>query len=531
MKKTPILATLTLLLAGLFFCQNSFAAGQVMVSWPKNTEPNIVSYKVFYTTTSGIYSDFVSVAQDATNCPDTTCSYLLGGLTEDTTWYFAVKAVDSNSLESVYYSPESSEYIQNQYGVGAITVGQLVTGQSSGLYDLFIYADNTYNLTFVTNNSPSVSISVDQVEYIEGSFATITPSGTDPEGDPITYTCYADGIALPGFTTDGLSVGNHSVHCTADDGFSTADSNFITINVLDGPHIGLPASITLTAMVGDVSVSGDFSVTNLGAGNMNWDISTTSGMLSFSSYSGVNDTVVTLTADTSTLEAGDYFGDVVVTSPDADNSPQTIPVTVSVMYPGIAFGAISSSQAGTPGATFPFETAGLDRLLIVAIGSDNAGTNNVIGVTYGGVSMTRIAEVRKAGNERWMSLFYLLNPAIGTNDVVVNASGSNTWTQAAYYTGVGGLVESTTNISTGATTFNTTLATTIDGSWVIGYGGNGSGTNIIGTGTTIRGAVGVNNIMDTNGPINPAGNITLQLKYGINTGWGSIVVSFKPAGS
>ena len=524
---TLIMATLVLLTAGLFFSQKTFAAGQTLVSWPENTETNIASYKVFYSTTSGQYSDFVSVTP-ANVCSAGNCEYLLGGLTEDATWYFAVKAVDNNGFESVYYSPEASEYIQNQYGVGTITVSQLVAGQSSGDYSIHINADGTYIMSFVGNGAPNVTISVDQTEYIEGNYATITPNGTDPEGDALTYTCYADGIEFAGFTTNNLTVGSHNVYCAASDGINSATSDSVQVTVLDGPHIGAPSSITLTAEVGDVSVSQNFTVQNQGYGNMDWEISTTSGMLSFNQTSGTNDTVVTVTADTSTLEAGTYYGDIVVTSSDVDNSPQTVPVEVNVVYPGIDFGAASSNMAGTPGVTFPFETNGLYRLLIVAVGSDNAASNNVIGVTYGGISLIKISEVRKSGNERWISLFYLLDPPTGSNNVVVSATGSNTWAQAAYYTGVGGFVESATNISGGASTYNATLTTTVSGSWVIGYGGNTSGTNIPGVGTTVRGNIGVNNIMDANGPIDPAGITTLQLKYGSTTGWGSIIASFRP---
>lgn len=103
------------------------------------------------------------------------------------------------------------------------------------------------------------------------------------------------------------------------------------ISSIPDPHIGLPENIVLSAVDGDNFTSGDFAITNQGGEDMNWDISTTSGTLSFSPNSGVNDTVVTITADISGLGSGDHFVDFIVTSPDADNSPQTIPVTINVL--------------------------------------------------------------------------------------------------------------------------------------------------------------------------------------------------------
>src|SRR3954468_16022523 len=86
--------------------------------------------------------------------------------------------------------------------------------------------------------------------------------------------------------------------------------------------------------------------------------------------------------------------------------------------------------------TFSHSCAGSDRCLIVTALGDQ--TNDLItGVTYNGVAMT-LAAKRPPTGDRWLYLFYLLNPASGSNSVVVTASGTTyILTGAASYTGVG----------------------------------------------------------------------------------------------
>jgi chitodextrinase len=65
---------------------------QVMLSWSGNNESDLASYKIFYGTTSGIYTQSVSVG--------TATRYTLTGLSNDTTYYFVVVATDSSGNQS-----------------------------------------------------------------------------------------------------------------------------------------------------------------------------------------------------------------------------------------------------------------------------------------------------------------------------------------------------------------------------------------------------------------------------------------------
>jgi hypothetical protein len=70
----------------------SAATGSVTVTWDANTEPDVVSYTVFYGTQSGVYPLSKSVGNIT--------SYTVDGLTEGQTYYFAVQAISSDGLGS-----------------------------------------------------------------------------------------------------------------------------------------------------------------------------------------------------------------------------------------------------------------------------------------------------------------------------------------------------------------------------------------------------------------------------------------------
>ena len=76
--------------------------------------------------------------------------------------------------------------------------------------------------------------------------------------------------------------------------------------------------------------------------------------------------------------------------------------------------------------------AGTDRILFVGV---SASTDLVTGVTYNGVAMTLVGKKNiSSGGQGY--LFVLVNPASGSNNVAISASGSTTITgMAVSYTG------------------------------------------------------------------------------------------------
>jgi hypothetical protein len=81
-----------LVLALLALCAAPAFAGSVTVTWDRNTEPDVVSYSVFWGTQSGVYTFSQAVGNVTT--------YTVNDLTPGATYYFAVQAVSSDGLTS-----------------------------------------------------------------------------------------------------------------------------------------------------------------------------------------------------------------------------------------------------------------------------------------------------------------------------------------------------------------------------------------------------------------------------------------------
>jgi hypothetical protein len=83
----------------LCFFAAAAAAADVSLSWDPNTEADLAGYKIYYGTTSGVYSTIISAglqtAYTVTNLPAGT-------------YYFAVTAINSSGLEGGYSNEVST---------------------------------------------------------------------------------------------------------------------------------------------------------------------------------------------------------------------------------------------------------------------------------------------------------------------------------------------------------------------------------------------------------------------------------------
>lgn len=196
----------------------------------------------------------------------------------------------------------------------------------------------------------------------------------------------------------------------------------------------------------------------------------------------------------------------------------------------IAFDATTITNFFTNGAvtsvTISHTTYGLDRLLLVPI---EITANAVSGVTYAGTVMTYVDSVQSP-SDRYKVLYYLLNPALGANNIIASYSSSQSQTIVGgyNYTGVkktGGFDTSSTNTATASTTFSTTL-TAAGNTWTMMVWRDNNGGNVTaGSGTTVR--LASEGLCDSNG--NVSGSTTLNLS-GSSRNWGGIMVSFYEEG-
>lgn len=208
----------------------------------------------------------------------------------------------------------------------------------------------------------------------------------------------------------------------------------------------------------------------------------------------------------------------------------------SVSHAAIAFDATSEGNTTGTSYTLAHTTSGTNRLLLVHLLTNNT-TDIITGITYAGVSMSRISAVQTdVGGNLFGYVYGLVNPASGTNNIVVSASASSLiGLQDVSYTGVAqtGLPDATQN-SGGVDITNSWTApvtTVADNAWhfvairtgtistVSGGGINRLNTNFGGVQTTF----------DSNAAITPAGvhNITGTSANATQNYY--ISVSFAPA--
>jgi hypothetical protein len=205
----------------------------------------------------------------------------------------------------------------------------------------------------------------------------------------------------------------------------------------------------------------------------------------------------------------------------------------------IAFdsGTFVQSTTGTT-LTFSHTTTGNQRILFVGGHDINGASSIITGITYGGVAMTKINEVRVGTDERWITLWYLLAPATGANNVIVTSSSSeNLRFSALSYTGAlqSGVPDASATASEGnSTTIATNLTTVKDNCWEIAIGKDDTGNRTwsSSTGDTMRLATdaGGQAWADTGAPITPAGSNDFDLAItGGARKLGMLAASFAPS--
>lgn len=221
----------------------------------------------------------------------------------------------------------------------------------------------------------------------------------------------------------------------------------------------------------------------------------------------------------------------------SDTAQIMISVAPSTAHSGIAYdnGTYAQATTGTS-LTFSHTTAGSDRLLLV-MGHDKQGTTVVTGITYNSVAMTKaVTKANAAGeNDRSITLWYLIAPASGANNVVVTASESVSLRfHALSFINVHQTVftdgTDTSPDSTG--TISTDITTTIDNDWMVMFAKDDSGSvtysSTTGDGMLLTLDAGGHAIAVTGAPITPAGANTMTLSQSSAQNAGAVAFAFAP---
>lgn len=178
----------------------------------------------------------------------------------------------------------------------------------------------------------------------------------------------------------------------------------------------------------------------------------------------------------------------------------------------IAFDAVTNTaNVSATSLTFSHTCTGSNRILFVGVlGVD------VTGITYNGVAMSLVNSGNGVAGIN-LYLYILVNPASGTNNVVVtqNTNGfldasSTSYTGAAQS---GQPDNKGTNFSVSGASNTVTVTTVADNCWLVSVSRdqNNNGTISAGANTTIRGVSQFCQMEDSNGAKHPAGSTSLTV--------------------
>ncbi len=174
---------------------------------------------------------------------------------------------------------------------------------------------------------------------------------------------------------------------------------------------------------------------------------------------------------------------------------------------------------------------------LTVAGTVNAGTNlclfatvnaydstNITSVTWHGVSMSQIGSfVRFGTTNNWIGTYYLINPDVGSFNLVANRSDSDR-TQIASYTLTGckqsgqpdASASGSNTGSTPVTSFTNALTTVADNSWVV-FSAAANVTDISGTTNVTSRSTNTGNgeifIGDSNAAKTPAGSFSQKVSF------------------
>ncbi len=116
-----------------------------------------------------------------------------------------------------------------------------------------------------------------------------------------------------------------------------------------------PTQIGVTGIIGTYTPSASITVTNGGIGTMNWTATNKESWLTLTPDHGINNGTINLSFDLTGLDEGFYIDTVLVSSPEAINSPQAVQValTVVVMPPIIKYEPSEFFASAVVGGTNP----------------------------------------------------------------------------------------------------------------------------------------------------------------------------------
>jgi hypothetical protein len=143
------------------------------------------------------------------------------------------------------------------------------------------------------------------------------------------------GIVTASVNLTGLAAGTYNATVTVTASGVPAKTLPVTLTVTAttaGATIGFsPTSLTFTGIVGGTNPAAKpISISNTGGGTLSWTASDNAAWLTLSPASGSNSGTVTASVNMTGLAAGTYNGIITVTASGSTNTPQQIPVSMTL---------------------------------------------------------------------------------------------------------------------------------------------------------------------------------------------------------
>jgi len=206
----------------------------------------------------------------------------------------------------------------------------------------------------------------------------------------------------------------------------------------------------------------------------------------------------------------------------------------------IARDSINNGTGGT-GTSFTYShtCSGNNRVLIVGVRGGGGEGDKVSGITYGGVALTRIDKAFTLGGTsgEMAALWYIKNPASGTNNVVVSMSSSGFLEVGSVsYSGVYQVnpIDNSTikEVTTDAASATTDLSVGNQWCWTVLVGKNSAYDIAAGTGSTLTSNLnsGGARMADSNGFVTK-GTVSMTLNRtgsGASSKWAIVMCSIRP---
>lgn len=290
------------------------------------------------------------------------------GSTETLRW--SASDLDRDPLEyAIQYSTDAGATWQTLATDWISTTYELdlnrIAGTDQGLLrvlasDGFHTAQDQSDATFaVAKRPPQVSIQApddnslyvgDQTVILEGSAYDNEDGQLDDSA--LSWSSDLDGILGNGqafaVNASALTEGPHIITLTAQDIDGETDTDSISVQIYR-ERPALPASLALApqqlhfyVVQGENSTPQTLSIRNQGDGTINWTATTDQTWIYLSPEVGPTPSDIEVTINPTELSPGSYSGQITITTPDAQNSPQVVDITLELL-PSLPSWQIASS--------------------------------------------------------------------------------------------------------------------------------------------------------------------------------------------